>query len=240
MENESVCVLVSRFTSFHRRKEFLVCHVSGPVHPGSWFGVYACVCVCVCVSEMISFLSLLLLGAAVIVDIGGVVGVNKAYPILSSNATALYDLQHRYLQESDASGGGSGKKTVTILIWDSIKGYLNWQQDWFKEAALTQCSTRCMLIDDKKRVNDVDIVLFHAPTYGVAGRPMRSGETKQGQVNALISLEQPKYAKVLSNLEALKTFQLLATYSLSSTYPGTKIPNLPLTYYPVSLKYLGA
>lgn len=50
-------------------------------------------------------------------------------------------------------------------------------------------------------------------------------------------MEQPKYAKLLSNPDGIleKQFDLLSTYSLETYYPGTSIPNLPITYYPLHL-----
>ena len=48
-------------------------------------------------------------------------------------------------------------------------------------------------------------------------------------------MEQPNYATVLSNPKQLKMFDLLSTYSLKAHYPGTDIPNLPISYYPLHL-----
>jgi hypothetical protein len=49
-------------------------------------------------------------------------------------------------------------------------------------------------------------------------------------------MEQHKYAKILSDLPLLKRhFDLLATYSLQSHYPGTTVPNLPITYFPLNI-----
>ena len=49
-------------------------------------------------------------------------------------------------------------------------------------------------------------------------------------------MEQPKYATILNDkIDLQKNFDLLATYSLSTVYPGTNIPNLPLTYFPLNL-----
>jgi len=36
----------------------------------------------------------------------------------------------------------AAKKEVTIVVYDKIKGYLNWLQDWFRAAALEKCNTR--------------------------------------------------------------------------------------------------
>jgi hypothetical protein len=47
-------------------------------------------------------------------------------------------------------------------------------------------------------------------------------------------MEQPMYATILEDYQLLKkNFDLLATYSQETTYPGSGVPNLPLTYYPL-------
>jgi hypothetical protein len=49
-------------------------------------------------------------------------------------------------------------------------------------------------------------------------------------------MEQPKYAEVLANLPYLqRNMDLMVTYSLAATYPGTSLPNLPITYYPLNI-----
>ena len=52
----------------------------------------------------------------------------------------------------------------------------------------------------------------------------------------MISMEQPKYAHVLANLDYLRNnFDLMVTYVLSDEYPGTGVPNMPITYYPLNI-----
>jgi len=52
----------------------------------------------------------------------------------------------------------------------------------------------------------------------------------------MISMEQPKYAHVLANLDYLRAnVDLMVTYSLADVYPGTGVPNLPITYYPLNI-----
>ena len=52
----------------------------------------------------------------------------------------------------------------------------------------------------------------------------------------MISMEQPKYAPVLGNFNYLNSnIDLLLTYSLSDIYPGSKVANLPITYYPLNI-----
>ena len=73
------------------------------------------------------------------------------------------------------------------------------------------------------------MVLFHGATHTF------SYPDKKGTVFALLSMEQPKYATILSNPSQLKQFDLLSTYSMEALYPGTDIPNLPISYYPLHL-----
>lgn len=46
----------------------------------------------------------------------------------------------------------SKRPYVTILVYDKIRGYLNWMQDWFRNAALKKCSTKCYLTENKDEV----------------------------------------------------------------------------------------
>ena len=79
------------------------------------------------------------------------------------------------------------------------------------------------------KVNSADMVLFHGATHTY------SYPDKGGALFALLSLEQPKYAPILLNPSELKQFDLLSTYSMEPLYPGTDIPNLPISYFPLHL-----
>lgn len=138
-----------------------------------------------------------------------------------------------FVINSSLSGpkNGTEKQVVKILLFDKTQGYLNWGYKWFKNAAETKCSTRCIISEDRNTLQDADLVIFHAPThYQVPSkRPLKA-------IYAMFSMEQPKYATFLSDTQYLtKHFQLLATYSHSERYPGTHIPNLPLTYFPLNI-----
>jgi hypothetical protein len=75
------------------------------------------------------------------------------------------------------------------------------------------------------------MIVFHGATHLFSYPPKRPGASF-----AMLSMEQPKYAVVLGNVRQLnKRFDLLSTYSQEPVYPGTKIPNLPITYYPLHL-----
>jgi hypothetical protein len=99
------------------------------------------------------------------------------------------------------------KPTCKVVVYDQIKGYLNWLQDWFKKAALEQCETRNTLTEDKSQISSANVVLFHAPTHGKSGahstvsrgRGSKAGlspklpqQHPQQAVFAMFSMEQPK------------------------------------------------
>jgi hypothetical protein len=76
-------------------------------------------------------------------------------------------------------------------------------------------------------------MLYHAPTHTPSASLRVPGSTA---LIAMVSMEQPKYAPVLANLKYLdNSVDLLITYSLASTYPGTRVANLPITYYPLNI-----
>ena len=55
---------------------------------------------------------------------------------------------------------------VVIYIHDKIKGYMNWQQQWFIKAARDQCpNTQCVMTESPSAMATADLVLFHAPTH---------------------------------------------------------------------------
>lgn len=53
----------------------------------------------------------------------------------------------------------TNKTLVTIVVYDKIRGYLNWIQDWFILAAKEKCSTTCVLSENRQ-----DVRLFADPT----------------------------------------------------------------------------
>lgn len=79
------------------------------------------------------------------------------------------------------------------------------------------------------------VIIFHAPTHeGKIGSNIRN--KFPDSIFAMVSMEQPNYATILQDLKYLqKNMDLMVTYSLSSIYPGTTVPNLPITYYPTHI-----
>jgi len=110
-------------------------------------------------------------------------------------------------------------------------------QEWFQEASKTQCSTHCLISEDVSAQSQAsaDVVLFHAPTHRKHGETLPAKKAA-GVTYAFVSMEQPKYARYLADRAYLqRSFDLLLTYSQASVYPGTTLPNLPLTYYPLNI-----
>eukprot|EP01036_Dinobryon_divergens_P006107 gene6107-8099_t len=95
------------------------------------------------------------------------------------------------------------RPTIRIVMFDKIKGYLNWHQDWFKEAAEARCTTKCILLDERSDVSKADVVLFHAPTHGRSA-PRFPPNAPPDAIFVLLSMEQPMYAKLLSDKSDLK------------------------------------
>ena len=52
----------------------------------------------------------------------------------------------------------------------------------------------------------------------------------------MVSMEQPKYAPVLSDPSYLHaSFDATLTYSRAALFPNTDLPNLSMTYYPLNI-----
>ena len=127
-------------------------------------------------------------------------------------------------EATTVSISSTSRPEVVIYIHDKIKGYMNWQQPWFVRAARDQCpNTQCVMTESPSALATANLVLFHAPTHNVGTMPQRrKGTGKKEQIFALLSLEQPRYAKMLQDKQGLENhFQLLATYSLAPYYPGS-------------------
>eukprot|EP01032_Pedospumella_encystans_P015845 gene15845-18102_t len=131
---------------------------------------------------------------------------------------------------------GSGKKDVcTIVVRDKIRGHLNWMQDWFIKAAQTKCNQAVVITENNVEAKTANVLLYHAPSHMTINN-LRASVPNKKAIFAMISMEQPKYAPVLSNFNYLNSnIDLLLTYSLSDTYPGSKVANLPITYYPFNI-----
>ena len=127
------------------------------------------------------------------------------------------------------------KETVHIGVYNNIVGYLNWQEPWFTTYAANKCNTKCIFSLDPGAVKKADIVVFLASTFNRKHPPFPK-KAKPDTVFVLHTMEQPLYAKMLSDEASLrKKFDLIATYNQDPTYPKTGVPSLPLTYFPLHI-----
>lgn len=96
---------------------------------------------------------------------------------------------------------------------------------------IVTCYVSCHLTNYDFNINKLaDVVIFHAPTR----EGILPNKTKNS-LFVLFSMEQPLYAPILTDFKALAHFDVLITYSLRSTFPGTTIPNIPVTYFPLNI-----
>lgn len=77
-----------------------------------------------------------------------------------------------------------------------------------------------------------DVIMFLASTFNRKHPPFPN-RPKPTSLFVLHTMEQPMYATMLNDHRILKKFNLLAMYSQESVYPGSGVPNLPMTYYPL-------
>lgn len=77
------------------------------------------------------------------------------------------------------------------------------------------------------------MLIFHAPSHKSNIDKASMKKKYKNAVFVMTSMEQPFYYTILQQLGYLnQNFDMMVTYSLRSTYPGTNLPNLPITYFP--------
>jgi len=128
----------------------------------------------------------------------------------STNAVAF-----SYLK--DANAPDSSRRTITVLVWNKIRGFLDWLRPDFKRDAREKCSTKCIFTDDKRELKNAHGVLFHAKTHSMSDFPR--GKTNPKQKYMMVSLEQPSYAPLMKQKKYLDKFDYILTYDLDSTLP---------------------
>ncbi len=87
-----------------------------------------------------------------------------------------------YLKAPSDSGAGKRRK-VTVVVWNKIRGFLDWLRPDFTNAARDQCSTECIFTDDKGSLNNADGVLFHAKTHSMQDFPRRAKAQQKYVIN---------------------------------------------------------
>lgn len=134
---------------------------------------------------------------------------------------------------SRRSLGSFEKETIRIVTYNNIVGYLNWHEPFFADYIASKCHTNCKFSMDINDINNADVVVFLASTFHRSS-PLFPKKAKPSTIFVLHTMEQPMYATMLNDHQFLKQhFDLLAMYSQETIYPGSGVPNLPLTYYPL-------
>ena len=105
------------------------------------------------------------------------------------------------------------RRRITVVVYNKIRGYLDWLRPDFVNDARTKCSTECVFTD---RRTAHDGLLFHAKTHSARDFPRGQKKSKY----LLVSLEQEKYAPLLRNPNYVKRFDYVMTYNLDSCARG--------------------
>jgi hypothetical protein len=150
---------------------------------------------------------------------------------------------------------------IKIVAYNTIVGYLNWHEQFFTDYISSKCHRKCAFSTDPRDVtsppdssihslpflplisslaylplsqtNDADVVVFLASTFHRSS-PQFPPKAKPSTLFVLHTMEQPMYATMLTDFQFLKQhFDLLAMYSQETIYPGSGVPNLPMTYFPL-------
>lgn len=117
-----------------------------------------------------------------------------------------------------AGGSSQNRPKVTVLVWNKIKGYLDWLRDDFTRDALQHCSTECVFTSDKRAMTRSAGVLFHVKTHSKSDFPNKRAHPAQKYM--MVSLEQPAYAPLMKHPAYTSKFDYLMTYDLdTSTVP---------------------
>lgn len=103
---------------------------------------------------------------------------------------------------------------VEVVVWNKIKGFLDWLHPDFVTAARERCSTECIFTGDRQRASQAQGVVFHAKTHRATDFP----KVKSG-LYMLVSLEQAKYAPLLKQPKYMRNFDATMTFDLDSTLP---------------------
>ncbi|KAH8048361.1 alpha-(1-_3)-fucosyltransferase [Aureococcus anophagefferens] len=112
------------------------------------------------------------------------------------------------------------RRTIRVVVYNKIKGYLDWLRPDFVTDARSKCSTECVFSEGRRGLDRAHGVLFHAKTHSAADFPAKKPKNAKYM---LVSLEQEKYAPLLRNKNYVRRFDYVMTYDLDSTLPMISI-----------------
>ena len=111
--------------------------------------------------------------------------------------------------------GAAPRRRVTVVVWNKIRGFLDWLRPDFVKDARSKCSTECIFTDSKSSMSQAQGVLFHAKTHSMADFPRSKANPSQKYM--MVSLEQPAYAPLMKKQAYLNKFDYLMTYDLDTS-----------------------
>ncbi|KAJ8608489.1 hypothetical protein CTAYLR_005728 [Chrysophaeum taylorii] len=112
--------------------------------------------------------------------------------------------------------GDAPRRRIEVVVWNKIRGFLDWLRPDFVTSARERCSTECVFTGNQRAVPRADGVVFHAKTHRVTDFPPKR---PPGAKYMLVSLEQEKYAPLLKHPKYVAKFDAIMTYALDSTLP---------------------
>lgn len=116
-----------------------------------------------------------------------------------------------------SEGDQGPRRRVTVLVWNKIRGFLDWLRDDFTNDAKNKCSTECVFTDRRNALGSAEGVLFHTKTHSKNDFPRQRG--RPGQKYMMVSLEQPAYAPLMKDRNYVNKFDYTMTYDLDSVLP---------------------
>ena len=96
--------------------------------------------------------------------------------------------------EVDTVASSAPRRTIRVVVYNKIKGYLDWLRPDFVTDARSKCSTECVFSEGRRGLDRAHGVLFHAKTHSAADFPAKKPKNARYM---LVSLEQEKYAPLL-------------------------------------------
>lgn len=68
---------------------------------------------------------------------------------------------------------------MKVLVWNKIRGFLDWLRPDFVKDAREKCSTECVFTDSKGQLGSAQGVLFHAKTHSMSDFPRARATANQ-------------------------------------------------------------
>ena len=91
-----------------------------------------------------------------------------------------------------------------MLVWNKIRGFLDWLREDFVKDARAKCSTECVFTESRAALAKAHGVVFHAKTHSKTDFPR--AKPKGGAPYLMVSMEQPAYAPLMKDAGYLAKF----------------------------------